>query len=53
MGHDLPTTAIMEIGGLVADKLRARYGDEEDIGKRGRATNAQVNHTHYSLISVE
>ena len=34
VGHNLPTKAIKEIGGLVADKLRARYGDDADIGKR-------------------
>ena len=36
MGHNLPTTAIKEIGGLVAEKLRAREGDDTDIDKRGR-----------------
>ena len=36
MGNNLSTTAIKEIGGLVAEKLRAREGDDTDIDKRGR-----------------
>ena len=34
MGHDLLTKAIKEMGGLVADRLRARFGDYTDNGKR-------------------
>ena len=52
MGHDLLTKAIKEMGGLVADRLRARFGDYTDNGKREMINLVLEGYTRASVSNT-